>query len=164
MYKDPYAFGMWLWYYYNPWTGEYFWWDGTNSSNTPVPDGKYKLVIKALPQKMFNKLNYDAPHVVEFPVSLDRVAPSTSWSKVTNPDTSVTVTWSAEDPEPSSGIWGYELIWNSGYDFVPPDQHSYTIPAGEQTGDLVVFAIDNAWNLGFGSFACAFSRSKRSNS
>ena len=154
MYKDPSsALDMGIWYYSNPWTGEPFWWDGTDNSGNPVPDGQYKLVIKALPQKMFNKLNYDDPHIVEFPVSLDRVAPSTSWNKVTNGDGSVTVSWSVTDPAPSSGIWGYLLTWAGGgnYAFVPPTQNSYTIPAGQSTDDLIVFAIDNAWNIGFGS-------------
>ncbi|MCW1306205.1 MAG: stalk domain-containing protein [Candidatus Parvarchaeota archaeon] len=154
MYKDPYySLGAWYWYYSNPWTGEPFWWDGTNESGNVVPDGKYKLVIKATPQKMFNKANYDSPHVVELPVSLDRVAPTTSWTKTVNSDGSVTVSWTALDPQPSSGIWGYELIWGGGGNikFVSPTTNSYTIPAGNYTEDLIVFAIDNAFNIGFGS-------------
>ncbi|MGC8691371.1 MAG: hypothetical protein ACP5SP_08070, partial [Caldisericum sp.] len=149
MYKDPYTALDWsLWYSANPWTGEPFWWDGTDSNGNPVPDGSYHLVIKATPQKMFNKASFDAPHVVDFPVSLDRVAPSTSWTTVNNSDGSVTVTWSASDPSPSSGIWGFEILWASGYNLVAPNQNSYTIPAGEDTSYIYVIAVDNAYNLG----------------
>ncbi|WP_041726158.1 S8 family serine peptidase [Caldisericum exile] len=152
MYKDPYyALDGWLWYFANPWTGQPFWWDGTDANGNSVPDGKYHLVIKATPQKMFNKANYDAPHIVDFPVSLDRVAPSTSWTTTTNPDGSVTVTWSALDSEPSSGIWGFDIEWTSGFAIVSPTQNSFTIPAGENTSEIYVIAIDNAWNMGFGS-------------
>jgi len=151
--KDPaLALDSWYWYSSDPWTGEPFWWDGTNKSGAPVVDGKYELVIKATPQRIFNKADYDAPQIVEFPVSVDRVPPSSSWSKTANPDGSVTVNWTASDPAPSSGIWGFYIEWANGnkFDFVAPTLRSYTIPVGEDTSYVAVYAIDNAQNFGVG--------------
>ena len=138
------------WYYYNIYTGKPWLWDGTDSNGNPSLDGKYKLVLKATPPKIFDKLNYDAPQVVEFLVSVDRVPPSTKiLSVVQNPDTTVTVTWTASDPAPSSGLWGFYVY---GWDFVPPTSNSYILPSGSSTNinDYMVFAIDNAWNFGIG--------------
>jgi len=94
-------------------TGPYYagLWDGKDDAGNPVPDGKYKLVIKATAPKIFNKLTYDPPQVIEFPVSLDTVAPSVTITSVTdNGDGTYTVNWSpAADAAPSSGIWGMKL-------------------------------------------------------
>jgi len=98
------------------------------------------------------------PQVIEFPVSLDTVAPSVTITSVTdNGDGTYTVNWSpAADAAPSSGIWGYEVDWYDSennlidYDYVSPDSTSYTIEELSK-GDyyFVVWAIDNANNADY---------------
>ncbi len=149
------------WYYYDYYDGDWWVWDGLDSLDNLVPDGKYKLVIKATAPKIFNKLTYDPPQVIEFPVSLDTVAPSVAITSVTdNGDGTFTVNWDpATDPAPSSGIWGYEVDWYDSegnlidYDYVSPDSTSYTIE-GLSKGDyyFVVWAIDNANNFDYDEF------------
>ncbi|MGB9795002.1 S8 family serine peptidase, partial [Caldisericum exile] len=126
-------------------------WDGTDSNGNPVSDGKYKLVITATAPKIFNKMFYDPPQVIEFPVSVDRVAPEVHiTSIIDNGDGTYTVNWDpATDASPSSGIWGYEVDWDSSYDMLPPDATSYTI-TGLAAGshDIKVWVSDNANNWG----------------
>ncbi|MGC8691278.1 MAG: S8 family serine peptidase, partial [Caldisericum sp.] len=126
-------------------------WDGTDSNGNPVSDGKYKLVITATAPKIFNKMFYDPPQVIEFPVSVDRVSPEVHiTSIIDNGDGTYTVNWGpATDASPSSGIWGYEVDWDNSYHMLPPDATSYTITglvAGSH--DIKVWVIDNANNLG----------------
>ena len=146
------------WYYYDIYDYDWWVWDGTDSLDNPVPDGKYKLVIKATPPKIFNKLTYDAPQVIEFPVSLDTVEPSVTITSINdNGNGTYTINWDpATDSAPSSGIWGYEVDWYDSegnlidYDLVSPDSTSYTIE-GLPKGDylFVVWAIDNANNADY---------------
>ena len=144
-----YGFGA---YYYDPWDYDWWGWNGTDSLGNPAPDGYYKLVIKGTPPKIFNKLTYDAPQIIEFPVSLDTVAPSvTITSIVDNGNGTHTISWSsASDPAPSSGIWGY-YVWVEGDTsyWLPPTQNSLTV-SGLGYGDHEVYVgvYDNAWNWG----------------
>jgi hypothetical protein len=137
---------------YNGWN-TWWVWDGKDANGNPVSDGKYKLVITAKAPKIFNKMVYDAPQVIEFPVSVDRVAPTVKiTSIVKNADGSYTISWNpANDPAPSSGIWGYDLVINGGSDIlIAPDQTSYTTPVLDATTHyFTLYAIDNANNVGY---------------
>ena len=149
--KDPYSWYGWYWYYTNPETNQLWYWYGDDSHGNPVPDGKYHLVLTATAPKIYNKAHTDLPQVIDFPVSVDRITPSTSWTTTVNGDGSVTVNWSGFDAAPSSGIWGYEVVWANNFVFIGPASNTYTIPAGQDTSYVYIFAIDNAINMGFGS-------------
>jgi len=153
--KNPADWYGWYWYYFNPNTGMPWWWDGTDSYGTPVADGKYSLDLLATAPKIFNKSDFDDPHVIQFPVSVDRVPPTTAVTTKTNTDGSVTLSWTVSDASPSSGIWGYGLIIGddlSNVILLPPTTTSYTVnsmPAGPHP--FRVMAIDNANNVGVGN-------------
>ncbi|MEM3423779.1 MAG: S8 family serine peptidase, partial [Nitrososphaeria archaeon] len=143
------------WYSHDIYDDDWWVWNGTDSSGNPVPDGKYKLVITATAPKIFNKLTYDPPQVIEFPVSVDRVNPEVHiTSIVDNGNGTYTINWSqATDQAPSSGIWGYVLFIDGDYNhpkWIAPTQTSYTISgltAGSHSFELGVF--DNANNYGY---------------
>ena len=153
--KNPVDWYGWYWYYDNPNTGMPWWWDGTDEGGLSVSDGKYYLTLTATAPKIFNKASYDAPHVIDFPVSVDRVPPKTAVTATTNSDGSCTLSWIVSDATPSSGIWGYALVINDDLGSIimlPPTTTSYTVsslPEGEHPFRLM--AIDNANNVGLGS-------------
>ena len=142
------------WYWLDPYTGMPWWWNGTESSGVGAPDGKYYLTLTATAPKIFNKSTFDPPQVIKFPVSVDRVPPTTAVTAKTNPDGSITLSWTTHDAAPSSGIWGYGIILGDNLNNVillPPTTHSYTVssmPAGPHP--FRVMAIDNANNVGVG--------------
>ncbi len=142
------------WYWIDPYTGLPFWWGGKNDSGAAVPDGKYSLNLSALAPKIFNKTSFDAPQIIQFPVSVDRVPPTTAVTAKTNSDGSITLSWTVSDASPSSGIWGFGLILGDDLNNVillPPTQRSYTVksmPNGPHP--FRVMAIDNAMNVGVG--------------
>jgi len=133
-------------------SGNTWWiWDGTDFSDNPVADGGYKLVIKATPPKIFNKMTFDDPQVIDFPIHVDTVSPAVCIDNITqNADGSYILHWSASDPAPSSEIWGYGLQIDSGnWTLVPPTSNSYktgVLLSGSHTFTLVVY--DNASNVG----------------
>ena len=142
------------WYWLDPYTGMPWWWNGTESSGVGAPDGKYYLTLTATAPKIFNKSTFDPPQVIKFPVSVDRVPPTTAVTAKTNPNGSITLSWTTHDAAPSSGIWGYGIILGDNLNNVillPPTTHSYTVssmPAGPHP--FRVMAIDNANNVGVG--------------
>lgn len=153
--KNPDPSWYWgYWYWYNPYTWMPFWWDGTDNSGVSVADGKYSLDLIAWAPKMFNKTQLDDPHVIQFPVSVDRVPPTTAVSAKTNADGSVTLSWTVSDASPSSGIWGFGVILGDDLNNVillPPTQYSYTVSSMPQgPHPFRVYAIDNAMNVGVG--------------
>ena len=137
------------WYSYNPYTNKPWWWDGTDSSATPVPDGKYQLVLSATAPKQFDKSTYDPPQTITFDVLVDRTAPVISITNTkANKDGTARIMWNAFDPGPASGIWGYAVVVNGDFDninWVPPTANSFTVPSGSL---VYVFAFDNANNIG----------------
>ena len=149
------------WYWYNPYTGTPWTWDGTvwsmNSGKFErVIDGEYKLVLTATPPKIFNKQTYDAPQVIEFPVKVDTKNPVVSITGTSlNNDGTVKVSWAAEDSVPSSGIWGYLVEystdgWATYSDvWVPPTQNSADLQIPMTGADIFVVCFDNANNVGF---------------
>jgi lactocepin len=153
--KNPVDWYGWYWYYSDPVTGAPWWWDGTDGCGTPTEDGKYSLDLLATAPKIFNKTSYDDPQVISFPVSVDRVPPTTAVTAKTNADGSVTLNWTVSDAAPSSGIWGFGLVLGddlSNVILLPPDTTSYTVssmPAGPHP--FRVMAIDNANNVGVGN-------------
>ena len=80
------------------WDSENAWWlwDGTDAADDQVADGQYILRNSATPQKVVNKLSYDAPQVVDFPVFVDTVAPHVDITSVTPNGVNQTVAWSSE--------------------------------------------------------------------
>jgi len=136
------------WYSYDPYTGEPWWWDGTDSNGTPVLDGKYQLVLSATAPKQFDKSTYDPPQTVAFDVMVDRVAPVISITNVkANKDGTARIMWSAYDPGVASGIWGYAIVLNGNFGniiWLPPNENSYNVPSGS---NVYVFVFDNANNL-----------------
>jgi lactocepin len=138
------------WYSYNPYTGEPWWWDGTDSRANPVPDGNYQLVLSALAPITINKTLYDPPQVITFNVMVDRVDPVVSITNTKiNKDGTARIMWNSFDPGPSSKIWGYAVVINGDFDniyWVPPTENSYNVLNGSS---VYVFAFDNANNLGY---------------
>ena len=148
------------WYSSDPYTGDPWWWDGTAlNNNSPkkspqlVPDSQYHLVLTATAPKQFDKGNYDPPQVIDFPVKVDTHDPEvTITGKVDNGNGTSTITWSAIDPAPSSGIWGYLVEYSTdGWvtytdDWIPPTQNYDIVPNG---AEIYVVAFDNANNLGY---------------
>ena len=144
------------WYYYDPYNGSPWWWDGTkwdmsSGSYKLVPDGQYHLVLTATPPKIFNKSTFDAPQIIDFPVKVDTQDPTVQVTGLDlNMDGTVKVSWSAQDPAPSSGIWGYLVEystdgWNTWTDdWIPPTQTYDNVPAN---ADVVVVVWDNAENV-----------------
>ena len=137
------------WYSYDPYTGEPWWWDGTDSRANPVPDGNYQLVLSALAPITINKTLYDPPQVITFNVMVDRVDPVVSITNTKiNKDGTTRIMWNSFDPGPSSKIWGYAVVINDDFDniyWVPPTENSYNVLDGSL---VYVFAFDNANNIG----------------
>lgn len=147
------------WYSGNPYTGAPWWWDGTILNNSSpkkspqlVPDGLYHLVLTATAPKQFDKGSYDPPQVIDFPVMVDTQDPTvTITGKEDNGNGTTTITWSATDPAPSSGIWGYLVKYstNGGEtytdDWIPPTENSCIVPNG---AEVHVIVFDNANNIG----------------
>lgn len=135
------------WYSGNPYTGEPWWWDGTDSNMNPVPDGNYQLVLSATAPKTINKTLYDPPQVITFNVMVDRVDPVVSITNTKiNKDGTARIMWNSFDPGPSSKIWGYDIIVNGADNLVAPTENSYTVPGG---AEVYVVAFDNANNVGY---------------
>jgi hypothetical protein len=64
------------WYFYNPYTGEPWWWDATaNNGKKLLSDGLYHLVLTATAPKQFDKVSFDQPQVIDFPVMVDTQTP-----------------------------------------------------------------------------------------
>jgi hypothetical protein len=136
------------WYFYNPYTGEPWWWDGTHhNSKKIVSDGLYHLVLTATAPKQFDKSTYDPPQMIDFPVMVDTQDPTvTITDEVNNGDETTTITWSTSDPAPSSGIWGYDIIVNGADNLVAPTENSYIVP---NDAGVIVVVFDNANNMGY---------------
>jgi|GEM_PF-1104937 len=152
--KDPVDWYGWYWYFSDPVTGMPWWWNGTETSGVAVSDGKYSLDLIATPSKIFNESQPNTPQKISFPVSVDRVPPTTAVKVKSNSDGSYTLNWTVSDASPSSGIWGFALLID--YDFgnivwLPPNTSSYTTaPLSGSNHTFAVLAIDNAMNVGWG--------------
>jgi lactocepin len=138
------------WYFYDPNTGEPWWWDGTDANGISVPDGKYQLQLSATAPKQFDKSTYDTPQNITFDVWVDRVDPVVSVTNMKeNGDGTSRIMWLAFDRGPASGIWGYAVLYSAdGYKihWVSPKDNSFDVPSGSR---VYVFALDNANNVGY---------------
>ncbi len=136
------------WYSYDPYTGEPWWWDGTDSNGIPVSDGKYQLVLSATAPKQFDKSTYDPPQTIAFDVMIDRVAPVISVTNIkANKDGTARIMWAAYDPGVASGVWGYLVRYSTDgylYHWVSPKDNSFTVPSGSR---VYVYVFDNANNV-----------------
>jgi subtilisin family serine protease len=136
------------------WDSESAWWlwEGTDTANDPVADGQYILRNAATSQKVVNKLSYDPPQLVDFPVFVDTVSPVVDITSVTPNGANQTVAWSTSDAAPSSGIWGFIIWWSlDGVNWshsanLSPATVSYDVPRGAL---VEVDVYDNAQNYGF---------------
>ena len=142
------------WYFYNPYTGIPWWWDGThNKGKNLVSDGQYHLVLTATAPKQFDKGSFDSPQVIDFPVKVDTQNPTVTITGTTdNGDGTVRVTWDAIDPTPSSGIWGYLVEYSTdGWvtytdDWIAPTENCDDVP---EDAEVFVVVFDNAGNVGY---------------
>jgi len=129
-------------------SGGPWWWDGTDSSANPVPDGNYQLVLSALAPKQFDKSTYDPPQTITFDVMVDRVDPVIFITNTkTNKDGTARIMWNSSDPGLSSKIWGYAVVINDDFDniyWVSPTENSFNVLSGSL---VYVFAFDNANNV-----------------
>jgi subtilisin family serine protease len=137
-------------WYWDSGTG-WWYWDGTDNMDDPVPDGPYILRNTATAQKVVNKLSYDAPQILDFPVFVDTVVPVVDITSVTPNGANQTVAWSTSDAAPSSGIWGHLIWWSMNgttwlHAHLAPSASSYDVPRGAL---VKVDVYDNAQNYGF---------------
>jgi lactocepin len=135
------------------WSGNASWqWYGRNAVNALVADGQYYLNTVATAEKVINKLSYDAPQTVSFPVYVDTINPVAS---VTSVEAGTPGNWKVNFTglDAASGLWGYAVYYGVvGTDpntwahtmVAPAATTSCQIPAGK--GFLVV-AYDNAGNV-----------------
>jgi len=142
------------WYWLDPYTGQPFWWNGSQENGAGAPDGKYYLTLTATAPKIFNKSSFDAPQVIKFPVSVDRVPPQVSLKLKKNAPGDYTLDWTVSDHSPSSGIWGFALIVDNNITnpiLLPPDTRTYHVNGlGSGTHTFLLLPIDNAHNIGYG--------------
>ncbi len=135
------------------WSGNALWqWYGKDTLDNTVADGQYYLNTVATPEKVVNKLSYDAPQVVSFPVYVDTVNPVAA---VTSVEAGTPGNWKVNftGSDSGSGLWGYAVYYGTmGTDpatwahvmVAPAAATSAQIPAGKQ---FTVVAYDNANNI-----------------
>jgi len=138
------------------WSGNAPWqWFGTNADGVRVADGQYTLNTVATAEKVVNKLAYDAPQVVSFPVFVDSVDPEVTITSVVPAGANQTVNWTVSDAAPSSGLWGYVVFYSTNGSswsniLVGPAATSAIVPAGTM---VQVDVLDNAQNVGLDNYA-----------
>ncbi|HOV50481.1 MAG TPA: S8 family serine peptidase, partial [Candidatus Cryosericum sp.] len=140
------------------WSGNAPWqWYGTDTAGHMVPDGQYYLNTVATAEKVVNKPGYDAPQTVSFPVFVDTQVPVTVVTGAAPDGTGHTVlTWTVNDPAPSSGLWGIYLAWSSdnwatlSSTWLAPTVRTAAVPQGAA---YALYTIDNAGNVAQASAA-----------
>jgi lactocepin len=127
-------------------------WYGEDANGVRVPDGQYYLNTVATPEKIPNEPGFDAPQTVSFPVFVDTQLPVLTLVSALRDGAGHTVlNWSASDPAPSSGMWGFFLAWSANdwvtteSEWIAPGTTTYAIPEGAK---YVLYAVDNAANVG----------------
>ena len=130
-------------------------WYGEDAAGNAVADGQYYLNTVATPEKVVNKVSYDDPQVVSFPVFVDTQNPVVTITGVTPSGVNQTVAWTVSDPAPSSGLWGTVVSYSADgthwtNKWVGPAVFSTTVPAGTM---VEVSALDNAQNIGQSQYA-----------